>query len=268
VRRELSDSPKCPIVCIVVRCLRIREGARSVSSRPRAASLRSASGTRVSTFQNDVTGRVTHEWTPDGTAFTSPTGSVGPAIPYDRRYTYDNAGGLTQVNDRTAAQTGIDITATPPSCVTRVYGFDANGNRTSLTSRPAHAGGSCATTNITGTTTTSQAYDSADRLTTGPDTGLRASRQLHLRRSRTSHDNPRRRHQKRKLERALTRAAWLAAAARRRCKAMRAAPRRNFVEAARGNHPSSAFKRGTTIGWRQKSVNLCRGGFGVVRSVS
>ncbi|MEU4607481.1 hypothetical protein AB0F43_31230 [Kribbella sp. NPDC023972] len=122
-------------------------------------------------LENDVTGRITHEWTPDGTAFTSPTGSVGSAIPYDRRYTYDNAGRLTQVNDRTAAQTGVDITATLPPCVTRVYGFDANGNRTSLTSRPANADGSCATTNITGTTTTSHAYDSADRLTTGPDTG-------------------------------------------------------------------------------------------------
>ena len=259
MRRELSDSPKCPIVCIVVRCLRIREGARSDSSRPRAASLRSASGTRVSTFQNDVTGRVTHEWTPDGTAFTSPTGSVGPAIPYDRRYTYDNAGRLTQVNDRTAAQTGIDITATPPSCVTRVYGFDANGNRTSLTSRPANAGGSCATTNITGTTTTSQGLRLRRPPHHGPRHRLRASRQLHLRRSRTSHNNPRRRHQKRKLERALTRAARLAAAARRRRDAMRAAPpRRNFVEAARGNHPSSAFKRGTTIGWR-RSLSICFG---------
>ncbi|WP_427896470.1 RHS repeat-associated core domain-containing protein [Kribbella sp. GL6] len=113
-------------------------------------------------LQNDVTGRVTHEWTPDGNAFTTATGG---AIPYDRRYTYDNAGRLTQVNDRTAPTSGTDIndpSVTP--CVTRTYGFDANDNRVTKSTAAASADGSCTTT---GATTTTRAFDTADRPTTG-----------------------------------------------------------------------------------------------------
>ncbi|MEU8226186.1 RHS repeat-associated core domain-containing protein [Kribbella sp. NPDC048915] len=114
-------------------------------------------------LENDVSGRVTHEWTPDGNAFTTATGG---AIPYDRHYTYDNAGRLTQVNDRTAATSGVDITdpAQAPACVTRTYGFDANDNRVTKATAPAAADGSCATS---GATTVTRAFDTADRPATG-----------------------------------------------------------------------------------------------------
>jgi RHS repeat-associated protein len=66
-------------------------------------------------------------------------------------YRYDNAGRLSHVEDTTSG-----------SCTTRDYGFDADSNRTSLTTRPSLSGGDCATT---GGVTTSHAYDSADRIT-------------------------------------------------------------------------------------------------------
>ncbi|MDX2973376.1 RHS repeat-associated core domain-containing protein [Kribbella solani] len=113
-------------------------------------------------LENDVTGRVTHEWTPDGNAFTTATGG---AIPYDRRYTYDNAGRLTQVNDRTAPVPGADPNDPAiTSCVTRTYGFDANDNRLTKASAQAASDGSCATT---GAITTTRAFDTADRPITG-----------------------------------------------------------------------------------------------------
>ncbi|MEU4449263.1 DNRLRE domain-containing protein [Actinosynnema sp. NPDC050801] len=116
---------------------------------------------------NDVTGRVVREWTPQGSAFTGPAGSdPGDAVPYDRAYTYDPAGRLTQVRDRTAATTGVDITdpAETPACVTRSYGFDGNHNRLTKTTTPAAADGTCTTT---GGTTTNRAFDTADRPVTG-----------------------------------------------------------------------------------------------------
>lgn len=116
---------------------------------------------------NDVTGRVAHEWTPEGSAFTGPAGSdPGDAVPYDRAYTYDAAGRLTQVRDRTAATTGVDITdpTQSPACATRSYGFDGNHNRLTKTIAPAAADGSCTTT---GATTTTRAFDTADRPVTG-----------------------------------------------------------------------------------------------------
>jgi RHS repeat-associated protein len=67
-------------------------------------------------------------------------------------YTYDNADRLTKVQDTLA---GL--------CTTRGYGFDADSNRTGLTSYTPNADGSCQAT--TGTTVT-HAYDSADRVTT------------------------------------------------------------------------------------------------------
>ena len=116
---------------------------------------------------NDVTGRVTREWTPDGAAFTGPADDeVGDAIPYDRAYSYDAAGRLTQVRDRTAATSGIDVTdpAEAPACVTRSYGFDRNGNRTTKSTAPAAADGTCSTA---GATTVTRTFDSADRPVTG-----------------------------------------------------------------------------------------------------
>lgn len=118
---------------------------------------------------NDVAGRVTREWTPDGGAFTGPSAGeptdVGDAIPYDRAYAYDTAGRLVQVRDRTATATGVEITdpAETPACVTRSYGFDGNHNRLTKTVSAAAADGSCATTG--GAVT--RAFDSADRPVTG-----------------------------------------------------------------------------------------------------
>jgi RHS repeat-associated protein len=114
-------------------------------------------------LQNDVTGRVTHEWTPDGTAFTTGSGS---AIPYDRHYTYDNASRLTQVNDRTAESSGVDVEdpAQAPACVTRTYGFDTNDNRLTKATAPAAGDGSCSTA---GATTVTRAFDTADRPVSG-----------------------------------------------------------------------------------------------------
>ncbi|WP_432877218.1 RHS repeat-associated core domain-containing protein [Kribbella sp. CA-245084] len=110
-------------------------------------------------LQNDSSGRVTHEWTPDGNAFTS---SGGGAIPYDRHYTYDNSGRLTRVDDRTAASSGVDLEdpAQAPACVTRTYGFDANDNRLTKATAPAASDGSCTTADAS---TVTRAFDSADR---------------------------------------------------------------------------------------------------------
>lgn len=66
-------------------------------------------------------------------------------------YTYDRAGRLTQAQE--IPQGG--------SCTTRVYAFDADSNRTSLTTRTPGIGGACATS---GGTTQSYEYDGADRL--------------------------------------------------------------------------------------------------------
>ncbi|MFI7067071.1 RHS repeat-associated core domain-containing protein [Kribbella sp. NPDC050124] len=117
-------------------------------------------------IDNDVTGRVAREWTPDGAAFTGPAGSPpGDAIPYDRSYGYDNAGRLVTVKDRTASATGVDITdptATP--CVTRTYGFDRNDNRLTKATATSGGDGICTTT---GATTVTRAFDTADRPVTG-----------------------------------------------------------------------------------------------------
>jgi RHS repeat-associated protein len=71
-------------------------------------------------------------------------------------YTYDATGRLTQTQN----------TPTGKSCTTRLYAYDENTNRTSLTTREPNAKGECATT---GGTSESHTYDTADRLT---DTGL------------------------------------------------------------------------------------------------
>jgi hypothetical protein len=65
-------------------------------------------------------------------------------------YSYDNADRLTQAQDTLAGQ-----------CTTRAYTYDADSNRTSLTSYTPASTGACQTSN--GTTT--EAYDSADRAT-------------------------------------------------------------------------------------------------------
>jgi len=122
---------------------------------------------------NDVSGRIRREWTPAGAAFTDgpdqgdPT-DVGDALSYDRGYSYDRAGRLITVKDRTATVTGEgapdDPAAATTPCMTRVYSFDKNGNRASLATSPAGTGGVCSTANPTTRTWT---VDSADRTSLG-----------------------------------------------------------------------------------------------------
>ncbi|WP_265737065.1 RHS repeat-associated core domain-containing protein [Actinacidiphila guanduensis] len=68
-----------------------------------------------------------------------------------RAYTYDAASRLTQADD----------TAPDSTCARRTYGFDANSNRTSLATSVSDPAAGCTST---GATTTTTAYDSADRL--------------------------------------------------------------------------------------------------------
>jgi YD repeat-containing protein len=70
-------------------------------------------------------------------------------------YAYDNAGRLTQVQETPAGK----------GCTTRIYAYDADSNRLSLTTREPGAEGKCATS---GGTAESHTYDEADRLS---DTG-------------------------------------------------------------------------------------------------
>jgi RHS repeat-associated protein len=70
-------------------------------------------------------------------------------------FTYDNAGRLTQVAD-------TDQTVNPVACTTRVYTYDADTNRLSLTSYPGSSPGVCSTS--TTPTVTSHTYDQADRI--------------------------------------------------------------------------------------------------------
>ncbi|MEV7280409.1 DNRLRE domain-containing protein [Streptomyces sp. NPDC093111] len=68
-----------------------------------------------------------------------------------QRYDYDGLGRLTRADDR----------AGDGACTRRAYTFDANSNRTGLTTSVSASGDPCADT---GASTTSYGYDSADRL--------------------------------------------------------------------------------------------------------
>ncbi len=112
-------------------------------------------------LNRDVTGRIMGETTPEGDvlAGTSTAGDRGAA--YDRAFTYDRAGRLTEVKDVTA-QPGETVNTDPaagavtPTTV-RKYVFDKNGNRASLTTR----------VNGTQTAKRTWAYDAADRVGVG-----------------------------------------------------------------------------------------------------
>ena len=67
-------------------------------------------------------------------------------------YTYDADGRLTQVQNTPAGQ----------GCTTRIYAYEEDTNRTSLTSREPNSKGECATE---GGTVEKGTYDTADRLT-------------------------------------------------------------------------------------------------------
>ena len=66
-------------------------------------------------------------------------------------YTFDAAGRLTQVQETPAGK----------GCKTRIYAYDEDTNRTSLTSREPNSKGKCATE---GGTVEKHTYDEADRL--------------------------------------------------------------------------------------------------------
>jgi RHS repeat-associated protein len=72
-------------------------------------------------------------------------------------YTYDEAGRLTQVQE----------TPTGEGCTTRVYGYEADTNRTSLTTAKPNSKGECTSE---GASEEKHGYDSADRLT---DSGIK-----------------------------------------------------------------------------------------------
>jgi RHS repeat-associated protein len=74
-------------------------------------------------------------------------------------YTYDNAGRLTQVQNTPAGK----------GCTTRIYAYDEDTNRTSLTTREPGSEGKCATE---GGKVETHTYDTADRLT---DAGIKYS---------------------------------------------------------------------------------------------
>ena len=101
--------------------------------------------------ESDAAGRTTHEWAPTG-------GSAyeAGAVRSDRTYSYDKAGRLVGVDDLTGNDPD---TAT---CQRRTYGFDVNGNRTSQATASNTA--ACADA---GATSTTRAYDAADRPVTG-----------------------------------------------------------------------------------------------------
>ena len=79
----------------------------------------------------------------------------GPAS--SQVYSYDYTERLTTVADT------VNGTGSGSSCVTRTYTFDADSNRTALTSYPAGTGGVCSST--TTPATTSNTVDDADRIT-------------------------------------------------------------------------------------------------------
>lgn len=114
----------------------------------------------------DVTGRATNDYATDGAVFANDdeeedAPDLGDAGAFNRSYTYNAAGRLTTVDDRTsAAGQPFDETTV---CVRRDYTFDANGRRTT-SSTTTDADTDCATG---AKTTRTHKYDTGDRPTTG-----------------------------------------------------------------------------------------------------
>lgn len=114
------------------------------------------------TQSRNTLGQVSTETTPDGMLLET------TASAYHREYSYDRAGRLTTVRDRTA-KPGESLNTDPAvgaltGCTTRTYTFDANGNRTALGTAAPSANGGCSTTT---TTNRAWSYDAADRVLTG-----------------------------------------------------------------------------------------------------
>ncbi|MFI1106046.1 DNRLRE domain-containing protein [Streptomyces melanogenes] len=74
-----------------------------------------------------------------------------PGVTASQAFAYDKSGRLTRTQD----------TSTDAICTTRSYGYDKNSNRTSLATATAAVNADCTTT---GATTTTNTFDSADRL--------------------------------------------------------------------------------------------------------
>ena len=112
-------------------------------------------------LNRDTTGRIVGETTPEGDVLTGTSTAGDRGAAYDRAFTYDRAGRLTEVKDVTA-QPGETVNTDPeegtvtPTTV-RKYAFDKNGNRTSLTT----------TVNGTQTAKRSWTFDAADRVGVG-----------------------------------------------------------------------------------------------------
>lgn len=96
-------------------------------------------------------------------SFTATKGQGGQTVAEtspgeEDAYSYDEDGRLTQVQDTTAASG-----SQPQQCTTSEYAFDADSNRTSLTSYAGNAGGTCATSTVA--SSSSSSFDAADRIT-------------------------------------------------------------------------------------------------------
>jgi YD repeat-containing protein len=74
-------------------------------------------------------------------------------------YTYDNVGRMTQVQEEAVGK--VQEEAVGKGCITHLYAYDAESDRTSETKREPSTGGACANE---GGTTTAHDYDEADRL--------------------------------------------------------------------------------------------------------
>ncbi|WP_157254935.1 DNRLRE domain-containing protein [Nonomuraea typhae] len=114
----------------------------------------------VGTSRFDSTGRQTSlKYSKDGTPWLqfSVTPDVNSRVSSQsspagsQSYSYDAADRLVSVQDRAGG------------CVTRMYGFDSNSNRTTLSSYSADSAGQCSTSTTAQTQTYS--YDTADRIT-------------------------------------------------------------------------------------------------------
>jgi YD repeat-containing protein len=122
-------------------------------------------------IDNDVDGKVAHEWTPDGVAFTGAPANgdpndVGDAVPYDRTNSYDSASRLVRTQARTAPVGGDLSNPSTTACTSRSYGFDRNSNRASTV--VTSGDGACPEAGSGGSTVTiARVFDSADRPVTG-----------------------------------------------------------------------------------------------------
>ena len=123
-------------------------------------------GTGITTIQPwlawsmeaNAAGQIVHEWNPDGAAFTGAVAGA-QAVAADVTYSYDPAGRLTEVVDRSDEVDGT-------GCRLRTYRFDARGNRLADTTAAATTGALCPTSGGVGT---SRSYDAADRPATAGD---------------------------------------------------------------------------------------------------